>query len=397
MICYFFLILSSGIGSSSYVATALKPSDTIPGYLKKDYGIDVQEHTVTTEDGYILKAFRIPRPGAPVVLLQHGVLSTAWCWLDNEVALSPGLQLYRAGFDVWLTNSRGNTFSRSHKILKNSSRAFWNFTFVKMGHYDVPANVRYILQNTSKPNLTFVGWSQGSSQFFVAMQDSQLKAELERSVNLFVALSPVTRLGHATGALKILSKLRLGAAVEAVYPYGFLSSEGLPAVAEIFCKLSFGKICSFTVDAVCGTSQLDNPAAITNMTAHFPAGISVKGLDHYEQLILDDRFGNFDYGTRVNLEVYGQKNPPNFDISNVSIPTALFTGSKDDLGDPLDVAKLVAANVDNPKLVFHQTFANFSHVTWLVGKEAAFNAWFPQLLKVIHSHQDRRQHDLLLV
>jgi len=379
------------------VGTQLKPSDTIIGYLMKDYGINVEEHWITTADGYVLGAFRITRQGAPVVILQHGVLGSAWCWLDNKAELSSALQLYEAGFDVWLTNSRGNTFSTNHSTIDPNSKAFWNFTFAKMGHYDVPANVRYVLNATEKQSLSFVGWSQGSSQFFVAMQDPDLKLELERSVNLFVALSPVTRMGHSGGFLKIISDLRIGALVESVFPYGFLNQKFLAPAVELLCKLTAGVICKFTVDLFCGTSSQDNPAAITNMTAHFPAGISVKGLDHYEQLILDNRFGNFNYGQKINLEIYGQKTPPDFDISNLSIPTALFMGKEDLLGDPADVAALLQDNVGNRKLVFNQTFEGFSHVTWMVGKDKAFNAWYPKMLALLQQHSSERTVSRVLV
>jgi hypothetical protein len=47
----------------------------------KENGFAVEEHMVTTEDGYILTLFRLPgllqdslpRPRKPVVLLQHGL------------------------------------------------------------------------------------------------------------------------------------------------------------------------------------------------------------------------------------------------------------------------------------------------------------------------------------
>ena len=32
-----------------------------------------------------------------------------------------------SGFDVWLANSRGNTYSRRHKSLKPSDKAFWQW------------------------------------------------------------------------------------------------------------------------------------------------------------------------------------------------------------------------------------------------------------------------------
>jgi len=40
-------------------------------------GYPLQTYTVVTEDGYVLKMERIPRPGAPdVALFMHGALST---------------------------------------------------------------------------------------------------------------------------------------------------------------------------------------------------------------------------------------------------------------------------------------------------------------------------------
>ena len=80
----------------------------------KQYGIAVEEHFVLTNDNYILRMFRLPRPNAPVALLQHGVLASSWCWLVNSPDKSLGIVLWRMGYDVWLTNSRGNTFSRNH-------------------------------------------------------------------------------------------------------------------------------------------------------------------------------------------------------------------------------------------------------------------------------------------
>ena len=48
--------------------------------------------------------------------------------------------------------------------------------------------------------------------------------------------------------------------------------------------MTFGVICEITVDVICGRSSVDNSDAILNLAAHFPAGTSVKDLEHYEQL-----------------------------------------------------------------------------------------------------------------
>jgi lysosomal acid lipase/cholesteryl ester hydrolase len=37
-------------------------------------------------------------------------------------------QLADLGFDIWISNARGNTYSRKHQHLDPSEEAFWNFS-----------------------------------------------------------------------------------------------------------------------------------------------------------------------------------------------------------------------------------------------------------------------------
>jgi hypothetical protein len=97
---------------------AVVPSDTFEGYVTSQ-GYPVESHWATTEDGYILGLFRMPSKtkNAPVVLLQHGILASAWCWVINDKNHTPAFQLWELGYDVWLSNSRGNDFSLNHTHL----------------------------------------------------------------------------------------------------------------------------------------------------------------------------------------------------------------------------------------------------------------------------------------
>lgn len=64
------------------------------------------------------------------------------------VPWSSGYILAEAGYDVWMGNARGNTYSKRHKTMKPTSSSFWKFSWHEIGFYDVPAMVDYALRET---------------------------------------------------------------------------------------------------------------------------------------------------------------------------------------------------------------------------------------------------------
>jgi len=174
-----------------------------------------------------------------------------------------------------------------------------------------------------------------------------------------------------------------------LYPYGFLDTPVLfPAVAQYFCKASNGTVCSISVDAVCGTSHLDDEDAVTNLTAHFPAGTSVKDLNHYAQFIQTGLMRRYDYGRLGNLEHYFHFEPPTYNLKEIKVNTALFMGSHDALADPDDMKQLLAELNGTSSVVFQKEYTNYSHVTWLVGKSWEWFGDLSKLLKQYNPHLD---------
>merc|ERR1712150_359871 len=177
-----------------------------------------------------------------------------------------------------------------------------------------------------------------------------------------------------------------GQVIEDLFPYGFLNQGSLDKTANTLCKITLGALCKITVDLIAGASPLDTASAITNLTAHFPAGTSVKSLNHYEQLIVSHDFRDYDYGETNNLRIYNQTTPPVFDLSRVAVPTALFIGSDDTMADIKDVDRLARHLLGNPAYVFHKEFHQFSHMTWYTGTEEAFGEYFPKVLMLLNKY-----------
>lgn len=103
--------------------------------------------------------------------------------------MAPALRLARLGFDVWLGNQRGTTYSMDHEYLSSDSKEFWDFSWQEMGDFDQPAQLQFALSQSGRKNLTYIGHSQGSTQMFYSL--SAHPEFWSDKINLFVALSPV--------------------------------------------------------------------------------------------------------------------------------------------------------------------------------------------------------------
>lgn len=71
-----------------------------------------------------------------------------------------------------------------------------------MGIFDMPAMIDYILAETRQEQLFYVGFSQGTTQFWVLMS---LLPRYNDKIKLMSALAPVAYVGHIGGILRLLS------------------------------------------------------------------------------------------------------------------------------------------------------------------------------------------------
>lgn len=351
--------------------------------MVKHSGYPVEMHIATAEDGVALTMFRIPRPEGHPVVLQHGLLDSAWMWVVSKEFAPVAFQLYDAGYDVWLGNNRGNRFSLGKAA---QSSGFWNFSFDDMGRLDVPAEISTVLEKTGKSELSFVGHAQGASQFLVAAQDSHVGDWVQESVDLFLALSPDAYLGN-TDSYALQSLLEYTTVVQA-FPSGTqsaLASDTVLGAEHDLCIAPGGYLCTLAMAAVFGSGGLDSAVSIKAYLEHFPAGTSAKDMVHVSQLIKSQQFQRFDYGTAGNLERYGSQNPPAYDMSKLTVPTALFFGQSDVWVTPKDANRLL--DQIRPEIIVSQKFfPKFSHSTWQIGKKEA-DYWISDLVDQLQNNR----------
>lgn len=103
--------------------------------LVAKYGYPIENHTMVTEDGYILTMHRIPHGknstsrSTKVIYLQHGLLCSSGDWVLMGPEKGLAYLLADRGYDVWLGNARGNTYSRNHTKWNPDvdKKEFWDF------------------------------------------------------------------------------------------------------------------------------------------------------------------------------------------------------------------------------------------------------------------------------
>ncbi|XP_063387982.1 gastric triacylglycerol lipase-like isoform X3 [Cydia fagiglandana] len=316
--------------------------------LVANNGYKAETHTVTTEDGYILTLFRIPRGRKcrgpirqPPVLIMHGFLESADCFIDGDPNAVLGYLIPDECYDTWFGSYRGTFYSRAHvKLNPDTDRKFWQFSTDEMGMYDVPAFIDYVLYKTGSEQLNYMGFSQGGGTFFIMCSE---RPGYCNKAKLFIGLAPATRHLNTRSLPFRLITQAINGILEHLEEAGIyeMLTKGYPIqrILNFLCQndIFAGIICGI-LDAI-----LDgpNPGSITANTLrivyeHTPAGISTKLAARYGQAMTETEFLMFDYGPIANTQLYGRTTPPAYNLSAVTCPVVVIQGRNDGIVDMRD-------------------------------------------------------------
>ncbi|KAI9280023.1 Alpha/Beta hydrolase protein [Sporodiniella umbellata] len=360
---------------------------------------DCEQHIVPTKDDYFLCVHRIPsmkdphkktqrysfkekietlnnmdqfvfekKPksfgytGKPVVLLYHGFLMSSEVWVSNidEHSNLPFI-LAQHGYDVWLGNARGNKYSQYHLHLNPEDPKFWNFSMNEFAMRDLPDTVDYILEQTGAPNLTYIGFSQGTAQAFAGLS---INPSLNKKINLFIALAPATTpkgLRHpiidafvkATPNVIYLVFGRKAALKLALFWQRIISPSLFTKVIDSCCYFLFG-----------WTGNNMSPAQKAVSYQHLYSTTSVKSLVHWFQIIRCGKFQMYDeVPSRLpyhTMNAVAGHHRPRFPTLQIKSPIAIFYGRSDSLVD----FNILSADLPSP-LAYVKSIEKWEHLDFL--------------------------------
>lgn len=346
------------------------------GQMISYWGYPSEEYEVVTEDGYILEIFRIPygKKNAenigqrPVVFLQHGLLTSATNWIANLPNNSLGFILADAGYDVWLGNSRGNTYARRNLYYSPNSAEFWAFSFDEMAKYDLPATIDLILKKTGQENLHYVGHSQGTTIGFIAFSTNP---QLAKKIKAFYALAPVATVKYIKSPLKDLTLIptflfKVIFGDKAFFPHNYFDNF---LANELCSRELLNEVCSNALFIICGFDYKNlNMSRLDVYLSHNPAGTSVQNMLHWTQAVKSGKFQAFNWGSSVqNMMHFDQPTPPIYNVAGMNVPIAVWNGGKDWLADPQDVDLLLPKL---PNLIYHKEIPFYNHLDFIWAMDA---------------------------
>lgn len=202
-------------------------------YYARRVGLNMEEFSVQTEDGFILSLWHVydPKEYTPVcsqhrrsksphvfrddllsearknsasanqyndgarrypILMMHGLLQSAgaYCCTDDD---SLAFYLAKSGYDVWLGNNRCG-FEPKHTQLNYGDPRMWAWNIRQMGVLDLPAFISRVLEETGFEKLALVAHSQGTTQTLVALAKEQ-RPDIGEKISVFCALAPAAYAG----------------------------------------------------------------------------------------------------------------------------------------------------------------------------------------------------------
>lgn len=279
-----------------------------------------------------------------LTLARLGITEQSDHYYAPQISDALAFELSNHGYDVWLGNARGSTFSLNHtKYDYRHDWRYWDFSFHEMGLHDLPTCIDYILAKRRRKSLTYIGHSQGNLAMFILQS---LRPEWAAKVKPFIAVAPIAVIpdvyfGIMRPLIRAISPIVTPKSLNKVLKGQLLPNDGSIAKAlDPICAFKPTTIvCDIALTLLLGDSLVRANQSLTPIIVHhIPEGTSVLNILHFAQMIESGEFRAFDFGPAENLRKYGSTTNPVYPIQNIRSPDIGFVVGRT---DPLSTMKNV--------------------------------------------------------
>ncbi|EKM80741.1 hypothetical protein AGABI1DRAFT_71247 [Agaricus bisporus var. burnettii JB137-S8] len=356
------------------------------------YGYIHEEHVVMTKDGYLLGLHRLPgkrgerrdKPGSstgkPVVYLHHGLLMNSEIWVClTSPERSLAFVLAENGYDVWLGNNRGNKYSKKSIHHSSTSSKFWDFSIDDFAWHDIPDTINHILQVTGAPQLSYLGFSQGTAQAFAALS---VQPQLNAKINVFIALAPaMSPAGLAAPIVDGLMK------ASPTFLFLLFGRKSILSSATFWQSILYPPIFAQVIDSSLGwlfnwRSRNISTHQKVAAYAHLYSFASVKSVVHWFQIMRNAAFQMYDDDvlSPVVVTTVSSYRPVRFPTRNIVTPIVLLYGDSDSL---VDIDTMLS---QLPKHTIAKRLHTYEHLDILWGENVHVDV-IPQVMLALKQHQ----------
>lgn len=375
---------------------------TVPEIINLYENFECQVHKVMTADGYQLELHRIlvkngrkhlpskQKQSYPVIL-QHGILADSSNWvLNGGDEKSLAFALSSRGHDVWLSNSRGNKYSKSHERYGSEldeflDENFWDFTWYEMAKHDVPAVVQHVTKITKLQKVHYIGHSQGTLTMFTALHENNFN--IQSKIASFHALCPIAFLENAKAPYRFIANHMPDKIIYQNWKHELLADNVLGKFAKSYIARLVSNKTSGKKTIAGLTSQLSsipyflslfigfNPHKycqdkISTIMNHSPSGTSFQNVLHFAQMMREGKLQTFK--TNATSQAY--------EISLENIKESeiyLYVGNEDIFSDGKDVDRLemILKQEEKGNKVVRMNLEDYDHLSFLYGRDAYFHVY----------------------
>lgn len=367
----------SGIAFKHFVKKAKLPAAATLSFeeICMRAGYSVQNHIVTTEDGYYLRLFRLSGKGQPFtsqkkpVLMTHGLTQSAISFVINQAASPLAFTLADNDYDVWLINTRGSHLSRMHATLNSAEAKYWDFTSQDIASKDLPAAIDFVKAASGKSKISCIGQSQGAISLMGMLM---IKPEYNDSLQVLALLNPA---GGNISVESMFFRYYLSPVTHALYKYlgwHFVANKPSSFMPKLFVRFPelMAKLHKSRFDVtINGDSNEHLPVYVSQLGS----GTSLKNFEYLRQSKQrkDPRLFGFDCGT---------KTPRCYDYSLIKTKLALFGAKYDTITSPKDFDQLLLQLPKN-QIVYMVKDLPLDHFGVLVSKASGYQQAVLQVLR----------------